>query len=994
MLFGRAHALDTVAQALGEARAGRGRLLLVSGDAGIGKTAVAAQLLREAPGAGVRVTWASCRPDSGAPPYWPWVQALRGLGAGEPGPLPAPPASAEDLEAARFRLHDGIASALVRAGTDAPVTVVLDDLHWSDEPSLLVLSFVAEQIRTARVLVLGTYREAEAGPRLLDLARSATVLELDGLAEPDVARLMTGVTGTAPDPDVVSLVWRRTGGNPFFAREVTRLLVAGPGVRGPVPDLVPAGVREVLRQRLSRLSAGCAELMGHAAVLGTESTMDVLGRLAGLDPDEVTALVEEAVRAAVMVRPPAPAGRVRFVHDLFRATVYDALDPADRTRRHLAAARVLGEPTEREVSAAELAAHFLRGGPAGADEAVRYSALAGEEAAGRLAHEDACGHFERALAALSTTAAAAGTRLRLLLGLGAAQHRSGRPDEARSTLRDAVAAARELSDVDALATAALGLQRLGARAGTLDVEVDSVLAEAIAAAEPDSPVLPSLLAARARTLHHSHLEDPPAEVRQLAARAVRLARTGGDPGTVAACLLALHDAHWRPGSARDRLPIVDEMARYAERAGDVERSVQARQLRAAALIELGDPRGVTELATYCRLANDLGHPHARWNAVTRRATLMLITGDGNGGTDGGLDAATALIAAGAALGTGIGEPDALGAANTQAFALTLLGRKAPDVAPPVSTYGAREHPVLVAFHQHAHGRRREAAATMAGYRFADSPRSHDPEPLILTAFMLAEYGTDEERRRAYDDLLPLAGTHSVVGGCASYQGAVDHHLTALAVALGWHDRAAAHLATATGMYERLGAPLWLARVRELAARPAAVFRRDGDLWLLGFDGRTVRVPDAKGLHDLATLLAAPGTPVHVSRLLAPAAVPFGGGDPVLDDRARAAYKARLVDLEEDIDRASADNDPERAAQARAEREFLVAELAAATGLGNRTRRLGDANDKARKTVTARIRYTIGRIRRVHPALAAHLDAHVHTGVECEYRPVGPVRWQL
>src|SRR5262245_4475093 len=156
MLFGRTHALDAVAEALAEARAGRGRLLLVSGDAGIGKTAVAGQLLREAPRAGVRVAWASCRPDTGAPAYWPWVQALRGLGMGEVAlPAGSPP---EEPDVARFRLHDGIATALVRAGTAAPVAVVLDDLHWSDEPSLLVLSFVAEQIRTARVLVLGTYR--------------------------------------------------------------------------------------------------------------------------------------------------------------------------------------------------------------------------------------------------------------------------------------------------------------------------------------------------------------------------------------------------------------------------------------------------------------------------------------------------------------------------------------------------------------------------------------------------------------------------------------------------------------------------------------------------------------------------------------------------------------------------------------------------------------------------------------------------------------------
>jgi hypothetical protein len=177
-------------------------------------------------------------------------------------------------------------------------------------------------------------------------------------------------------------------------------------------------------------------------------------------------------------------------------------------------------------------------------------------------------------------------------------------------------------------------------------------------------------------------------------------------------------------------------------------------------------------------------------------------------------------------------------------------------------------------------------------------------------------------------------------------------------------------------------------------RSGAAFRRDGDLWLLAYEGRTVRVPDAKGLHDLAALLAAPGRPVHVSRLIAPGLSPVAGADPVLDERARAAYKARLAELDDDIDDAVTANDPERAERARAEREFLVAELAAATGLGHRSRRLGDETDKARKTVSARIHYTIDRIRRVHPELAAHLDAHVHTGTECEYRPDARVAWRL
>jgi hypothetical protein len=224
----------------------------------------------------------------------------------------------------------------------------------------------------------------------------------------------------------------------------------------------------------------------------------------------------------------------------------------------------------------------------------------------------------------------------------------------------------------------------------------------------------------------------------------------------------------------------------------------------------------------------------------------------------------------------------------------------------------------------------------------------------------------------------------------------------LASVLGWTDRAAKHLDAALAMYERLGAPAWARLAREhtalIAPVPAsapasAAFTRDGDVWTLDFDGRTVRVPDSKGLHDLAVLLGSPGEEVHVRELLG-IDEPATGADLVLDARARAEYRARLGELAEEVDDAEAANDLERAARARDERDFLIAELTAATGLGGRPRRLADETDRARKTVTARIRYTIGRLERVHPALAAHLARCVHTGVRCGYTPDRPVVWRV
>jgi hypothetical protein len=180
-----------------------------------------------------------------------------------------------------------------------------------------------------------------------------------------------------------------------------------------------------------------------------------------------------------------------------------------------------------------------------------------------------------------------------------------------------------------------------------------------------------------------------------------------------------------------------------------------------------------------------------------------------------------------------------------------------------------------------------------------------------------------------------------------------------------------------------------------------VFRRAGGSWTLGYGGTTVTVKDAKGLRDLAVLLRVPGRPVHAGDLLAAAGAGDAGraalrlgADEVLDDRARRELRARPAELEEEIDQAERWADLERAARATAERDALVQELAAATGLGGRGRLLGDQSERARKAVTARIRDVIARIERLHPALGAHLRASVTTGTWCAYTPAGPAAWEL
>jgi hypothetical protein len=315
---------------------------------------------------------------------------------------------------------------------------------------------------------------------------------------------------------------------------------------------------------------------------------------------------------------------------------------------------------------------------------------------------------------------------------------------------------------------------------------------------------------------------------------------------------------------------------------------------------------------------------------------------------------------------------------------------------------------------------------------------------VILAELNAAFGREEACARWYDALLPYQTRTAVAGGAVLFCGAVAHHLGLLATATGRPDLARRHLEDAAAVHERLGARPWLLRSRLELARllgddpaqrdraaellggvkaeaerlgleglaataaglqgdggrgGAAVFRRAGAAWTLTFAGRTVQLPDAKGMHDLAVLLSRPGQPVPAAELvalsgsgrLARAGLALGA-DAVLDDQAKQAYRRRLQDLDREVADAEDQGDPERVEKARSEREAIARELAAALGLGGRDRSLGDPAERARKAVTERIRYSMARIARTHPELAAHLEASVTTGSSCAYVAAEPVAW--
>ena len=1057
---GRGDVLGQLSRVVDQAMAGRGSLLLLAGEAGIGKTTLLTETARYAEARGTRVAWGWGWPGEGAPGYWPWVQVMRELGLDTPlsaTVLPATGAS-PDVDAApasaRFQLFDEVTSLLLAESRIQPLLVLLDDLQWADQPSQLLLDFLARRLPAGAAAVVGAYRDVDPvpGPALAALAARSTVLPLTGLTVAAVTELIGDVVGRQRAADVAADVHRRTGGNPFFAQQVSWLLKDGRAG-------VPPGVREALEQRFAALPEATAAALRAAAVAGPRFSADLLARATGQPPAAVAGSLAEAVRARVLSQD-APDG-YRFAHDLFREYAYHELPAADRARLHQRTGEELEADRERggDVSLAELARHFVQAGP-GSALARRYSVAAAREATGRLAYEEAVHHWEGALAAAAGQGAAA--RTETLIELAEARRRAGDGQAAGDAYLRAAELARRGQDAQeltarelaarelaarGLARAALGLHAIGSRMWWPPGQVVALLSEALEAlGDGDELLRLRVMGSLARVLAWHRLDVPRA--RELAERAVAAARARGDLPTLTACLLAQHTAIVAPGTARARHALAAEVAGLAGGTGDHEALLEARLLAASDLLESADPAFRAELDEFLRLADGSHQPRFRYGALVRRTMLALLAGR--------LAEAGRLLGQAAMLGEECGEPGVQDVRYDQGWELlTAQGRLGelagalPQMFPDPESVQARGARAMVLLASGARAEAAEAVAPLFGADPAAAPR--DNQSLLSAAYateLVTAFSVAPAADKLYESLLPFADQAVVSGVAITFKGAVAHHLGVLAATLGRAADAVTHLGQAIAVHERLGAGTWVLRSRyELAkvqlddparrgaavealagvaseahrtglmqlARDAeqagfaagqqpltsGVFTRDGALWTLTYGGTTVRMRDAKGLADLAVLLASPGREVPAADLVAAAGAGEAGradlrlgADEVFDATARRQIRARVADLASEIAEAESWNDPERAARARKERDVLLRELAVAAGAGGHPRLLGDQAERARKTVTARIRDVIGRIEQVHPALGAHLRASVTTGTRCAYSPPAPVDWRI
>ena len=850
VFVGRERELAEMRGLLEDALGGQGRLLFLTGDPGIGKTRTAEQLATYARVRGARVHWGRCHEADGAPSYWPWSEAIRshvrdadpvglrwqlGSRAAEVaqivpelvellGDLGKPPPT--EPEQARFRLFDSVTGFITEASSGRPLVLILDDLHWADEPSLLLLSFLARRLAGSGLLVIGTYRDVELGrhhPLARTLAELSGVegvrrISLGGLEAQGIASYIELTAGVdRPQPELAAAIREQTGGNPFFIGEVVRLMAAEGRLgeaEGRQEVAIPQGVRDVVGRRLDRLSEAANEVLLLAAICGREFRLEILVRVSHRPEPEVVAALREAVGAHLIVESSDDPGRFWFAHALVNETLHAEVPAARCAAIHseIGAALEAAPSSDPDRQLGELARHFLAAGSAGdLERAVDYATRAAARASERLAHEDAASLYAKALDALDLIAEPGAQRqLSLRLKLGDAQTRAARNREARATLERAAELARGLGSSEDLGRAAVATSFL-AEAGVVDEPLIGLLEEALAASgEEDSPLRSQILSSLAQQLYWI---DAAGRSSDLGLEALEMARRLDDPRSLALALIRRQfTGPIGPAEVRRRLQESDELHDLAKRLGDLELELRAHIYRLHNRLELGDIHGAdADLAAYERLAGELRQPGFVWHVPLLRAMRALI--------DGRLDQAEAFAAEALVGGERAQEPISVMLHATQDSLIRRLRGSPEDLKLVESSLAllddlAQRYPAIPAWRcslaaTHAYlGNTREARAVFESLAVAGFDKLPVDTQRVLSLALLAEVAAflgDGARAAELHELLePHDGLIIVAGRAATSYGPVARLLGVLALTCGRTAEAERHLSEALALCEQIG----------------------------------------------------------------------------------------------------------------------------------------------------------------------------------------------
>jgi DNA-binding SARP family transcriptional activator/DNA-binding CsgD family transcriptional regulator len=870
---GRSTELEALRSLRARAASEGGRVVLISGEAGSGKTRLVREFAHEAADDRVLVLYGASDAVV-ATPYQPFVESLDflvrvvdpgtlkeslGTGGGEltrlladlpqrVGPLPALPKG--DPESERYRLHAAVADVLSGVSRRQPILLVIDDMHWADVPSLHLFRHLARTALDSHLLVVATFRDTgedirpEFAEALADLSRAGAVarLALKRLSNDDVAEFIRRAARTDADGDLSTLVDaidELTGGNPFLLCELWRSLTESGTVEisdgnvtitRPIAELgTPESVRDVVQSRLSRLAPSTIAMLQVAAVVGRQFELRVLEEAAPFSDGIRASALEEAVKGGMIEEIPSPRLAHRFTHELVRRALYAQLPSIRRAELHLR----VGEALERvNVSnpvrvLTELAHHFAAASALGGPErAVEYNLRAAEAAKESLAFEEAAARFATALDVGIVDEL---ERARVQLELGDVYEKVAKAQEAIIAFRSAATLARSAGDAETLARAAIGFERacwtpLLADQGGIAIELLREAATALGGA--DSTLAARTLDALGRALTFAGEHEEATGARS---GAIAMARRLGDRPTLAT---ALTHAYWARTtiSLEDVLGMLTEATELGIELGDAEIVARANRWRVLTLVDLCDLDGARHELISMRRSSE----------QTRQLALIKICdlfGSALALCDGRLDDAEVMaqryLEANRVLGLD-GSPSH----SMQLFGIRREQGRLEELRPAVqllARVGQGDwafQPGLLALlveggmHDEA---REELGRMRAADGFAVIPHDFRVASLVYLTDACAALGDAASAALLYPELKPLSGGNIMVGQLVACYGAADRYLGMLATAMGEWESAAAHFEAALALNRRMGAHTWTAHTayeygRMLVTRGRAVDR--------------------------------------------------------------------------------------------------------------------------------------------------------------------------
>lgn len=906
---GRGGERDRLLRLWSDVERGRRGLAFVTGEPGIGKTRLTAEYALDVYSRGGVVLWGRSF-EEGLVPYQPFVQALRhyllecdpdelrlqlAVGAAELARL-VPELEArlrpmssvqEEIEGGRYRLFEAVAALLADIAAAHPLLLVLDDLQWADQATLLLLKHVAVDPRPASLLVLGTYRDSEV-PRAhplaqlqADVERDSAIerIELGGLPAGEVATLVASLIGGAPPEELLSTLQSETDGNPFFVEELVRDLeatglVANPERLGTEGVAVPARVKELVARRLQRLSPKAFETLRVASVIGSEFGIELLASVVAEPEDELVQVLDEGVASRLIVEAPSRLGRYGFSHALVQQALYEEQTANWRASVHGRIAGALEScGPDPAPFAAELAHHFASFGRA-PEKVVRCGRAAGKQALVVLAYEDATREFSRALDTLAAVRPEDhAERAELLVLLGTAQTRAGDAPAARASFRQAAELAAKIGSPETLARAALGYGGTAGFGGVwvkfadIDAELVHFLEEGLRQCSGgDNPTRVRLLGRLAQALYWS---PDGGRAEGLSREALESARRLGDKAALAHALDSRHVVLWGPDHLAERTALALEMLRLGEELADRDITLEAyawliTNALASEPIEVVD----AYIDAHSRVARELRQPYHLWYTEVTRAMRAHL--------EGRFEEAGRLAETAWGYGEQAHGENARQTYLVQTLFLSLDLGRLEELVDGLAGYVAVSP--LAAWHAalglaHAGLDQREQALAEVE-RFASDGFETIPRDCIWMATMcmlarvVARFDAEEHAEPLYQLLRPFAERRCVVGGAVLCLGPISYFLGRLARVLGEHDLALEHLDQALAASRALRAPPLVARTQVETARVLLARSAGGDVGraraLLDQAAGGARAAGMAKLHaDAAGILSAAQRPMAV-----------------------------------------------------------------------------------------------------------------------------------